>query len=64
MVYGKNDELVPLDNINSLSRRLSTQTGINVDFQKIEGANHFFSNKEKELTSVLDNYIRKESALY
>jgi len=43
---------------------LSIQTGIKVDFQEIEGANHFFSNKEKELSFVLDKYIKKESALY
>ena len=64
IIYGKNDELVPLDNFNSLNKRLSTQTGIKVDFQEIEGANHFFSNKEKELSLVLDKYIKKESALY
>ena len=64
MVCGKNDELVPLDNINSLNKRFSTQAGIKVGFQEIEGANHFFSNKKKELTFVLDKYIKKESALY
>ena len=64
MVYGKNDELVPLDNINSLNKRLSTQVGIKIEFQEIEGANHFFSNKKKELSFVLDKYIKKESALY
>jgi hypothetical protein len=56
--------LVPLDNFNSLNKRLSTQTGIKVDFKEIEGANHFFSNREKELSLVLDKYIKKESALY
>ena len=50
MVYGKKDELVPLDNINLLNKRLSTQVGIKVEFEEIEGANHFFSNKEKELS--------------
>ena len=64
IVYGKNDELVPLDNINSLNKRFSTQAGIKVGFHEIEGANHFFSNKEKELSFVLDKYIQKESALY
>ena len=64
MVYGKNDELVPLDNINSLNKRLSTQIGIKIKFQEIEGANHFFSNRKKELSLVLDKYIKKESALY
>jgi len=64
MVYGKNDELVPLDNINTLNKRLSIQDGIKVEFQEIDGANHFFSNKEKKLSFVLDKYIKKESALY
>jgi len=50
--------------VNSLNRKLSTQTGIKVEFQEIEGANHFFLNKEKELSFVLDKYIKKESALY
>ena len=49
---------------NSLNKRLSILTGIKVNFEEIEGANHFFSNKEKELSLVLDKYIKKESALY
>jgi len=64
IVYGKNDELVPLEHINSLNRRLSTQKGIKVDFKGIEEANHFFSKKEKNLSLVIDKYIKKESALY
>ena len=64
MVYGKKDELVPLDNINLLDKKLSIQVGIKVEFEEIEGANHFFANKEKELFFVLDKYIKKESALY
>ena len=64
IVYGKNDELVPLEHINSLNRRLSTQRGIKVDFKGIEEANHFFSKKEKNLSLAIDKYIKKESALY
>ena len=64
MIYGKNDELVPLDNIHLLNKRLTTQVGIKIEFKEIEEANHFFSNKRKELSFVLDKYIKKESALY
>jgi hypothetical protein len=64
MVYGKKDELVPLENIYSLNKKLSSQKEINVEFNEIEDSNHFFSNNEKELSSVLDKYIKKESALY
>ena len=64
MIYGKNDELVTSEHINLLCKRLTNQKGIKVDFQEIEEANHFFSKKEKELSSALDKYIKKESALY
>ena len=64
IVYGKNDELVSFDYVNSLNKRLFIQRGIKVEFQEIEGANHFFSNKEKELSLELDKYIKKETALY
>jgi len=48
----------------ALNKKLSFQVGIKIEFQEIEGANHFFSNKKKELSFVLDKYIKKESALY
>jgi len=64
MIYGKKDELVPVQYINELNKRLSEQKGIKVEFQSITDANHFFSKSEKELTKNLDKYIKKESALY
>ena len=64
MLYGNNDELVTPEHTNFLSQRLTNQKGVEVGFQAIEGANHFFSKKEKELSSALDKYIKKESALY
>ena len=38
--------------------------GINVEFQSIPDANHFFSKSEISLTKYLDKYIKKETALY
>ena len=64
MVYGKKDELVPVENINELNRRLSDQKGIKVEFQSIPEANHFFSKNESSLVKFLDRYIKKETALY
>ena len=64
VVCGQNDELVPSEYVNLLNKRLSIQKGVKVEFQKIEGANHFFKNKEKELSFELNKYIRSESALY
>ena len=64
MIYGKKDELVPLEYINELDKRLSAQKGIKVEFQSIPEANHFFSKTEETLVKNLDKYIKKETALY
>ena len=64
MIYGKKDELVPLEYITELDKRLSSQKGINVEFKAVGNANHFFSKIENELVKNLDKYIKKETALY
>ena len=64
MIYGKKDELVPLEYITELDKRLSAQKGIKVEFQSITEANHFFSKTEETLVKNLDKYIKKETALY
>ena len=64
VIYGKNDELVPVQHINEMNKRLSAQKGIRVEFQSISDANHFFSKNENQLIKSLDKYIKKETALY
>ena len=64
IIYGKNDELVPIENLNELNKRLSAQKGINVDFQSVSNANHFFSKADIDLIKILNKYIKKETALY
>lgn len=64
IVYGKKDELVPLNSINELKNRLSIQKGINIQFDQIFEANHFFSKSEESLKKTLNKYIIKESALF
>ena len=58
MLYGKNDELVQVDSIFNLKKRLSMQKNIDVKFESIPNANHFYKNKEKELSSIIDRYIK------
>jgi alpha/beta superfamily hydrolase len=64
MIYGKKDELVPVEYITELDKRLSAQKGIKVEFQSVPDANHFFSKTEESLIKSLDKYIKKETALY
>ena len=60
----KKMNLVPVEYINELNKRLSAQKGIKVEFQSISDANHFFSKNEDPLVKSLDKYIKKETALY
>ena len=60
VVYGKNDELVNLESILNLKKRLSIQKNIDVKFESINNANHFYKNKEKELATVIDRYIKEK----
>ena len=64
MIYGDKDELVPLEYIDELNKRLSAQKGIKVEFRSVANANHFFSKNETHLTKNLNEYIKKETALY
>ena len=64
MIYGKKDELVPIQYINELNKRLSEQKGIKVEFQSIAEANHFFTKAEDNLVKALDKYIKKETTLF
>ena len=64
IIHGKKDELVSLQSINDLKNRLSNQKGINVEFDQILEANHFFSKTEVVLKKNINKYIKKESALF
>ena len=58
IIYGKNDELVQDDSIINLKKRLNMQKNINIKFDSIPNANHFFKDKEKELGNLIGEYIK------
>tara|TARA_B100000686_G_C16420828_1_gene777067 strand:- start:511 stop:810 length:300 start_codon:yes stop_codon:yes gene_type:complete len=60
MIYGKNDELSQIDSILNLKKRLSIQKNIEVEFDFINNANHFYKGKEKELANSINTYIREK----
>jgi len=64
VIHGKKDELVSSQSVFELKNRLSNQKGINVLFDPISDANHFFSKSEEILKKSLHKYISKESALF
>ena len=58
ILYGKNDELVQVDSILNLKKRLSMQKNIDVKFDEIPNANHFYKGKEKNMALSIERYIK------
>ena len=63
VLYGKNVELVKIDSILNLKKRLSMQKNIEVKFNVISNANHFYKSKEKELSDTIDSYIKDKISI-
>ena len=59
IVNGSLDSIVPPSDIKVLSDRLKLQKGIEVSHKEIEGADHFFSNFEEEMTNAVNEYLVK-----
>ena len=58
VVYAKNDELVSEESLLNLKKRLDTQKNIEVKFDPILNANHFYVGKEKELSLKINDYLK------
>ena len=63
VLYGKNDELVKPESIEMLKKRLAMQKNIDVKFEQVPNANHFYKGKEKELASSVSNYIKDKMSI-
>ena len=63
VIYSDNDELVTKESINELDNRIKSQKGVEVIFSKIKNSNHFFKDKEKDLSSEIEKYLKEKTAL-
>ena len=63
VVYSENDELVTKESIIELDKRIKSQKGVEVLFESVKSANHFFKNKEGDLNNVVSKYIEQKTAL-
>ena len=64
IIYGKNDELVPEDSLLNLKKRLNMQKNIEVKFDSIINANHFYKGKVKELSSTVERYLKDKVTVF
>ena len=61
IINGSLDGIVPPSDIKVLSDRLKLQKGIEISHKEIEGADHFFTNFEEEMTNAVSEYLATRS---
>ena len=64
IIYGKNDELVPEDSLLNLKKKLNMQKNIDVKFDSIINANHFYKGKMKELSFTVERYLKDKITVF
>ncbi len=61
VVQGAADDLVPETAVRKLVDKLSNQRDIEITYQIIENANHFFGNEMEQLTATVEDYVRQSA---
>lgn len=59
IVHGDKDEIVPLDSVDKLAQKLKAQKTIEVDYEIIKGADHFYADHMDKLTKTVNSYLDK-----
>lgn len=59
IVHGERDTVSPTESVVKLVNKLSQQRGITIDFNVIEGADHYFGTAIDELEEISEAYLNK-----
>jgi uncharacterized protein len=62
IVQGTEDEVVTEPAVVKLVEKLKTQRHITIDYERIEGANHFFEREMDPLMQVVEGYLDRRLA--
>ncbi|MEM6650364.1 MAG: alpha/beta hydrolase [Pseudomonadota bacterium] len=57
VIHGTGDKICPPELTKDVMSKTRTQKGRRIGFETIEGADHFFSNHEKELMTMASGYL-------
>ena len=59
IVQGTGDTVVSHESVGTLVNKLRNQKGIRIDFETIEGSDHFFTNHLATLQSYVNQYLEQ-----
>ena len=62
VVHGTADEIVPMDQVELLLEKVAKQKDTVIDFQPIDGANHFYGEQIDEVERHVTGYLDKRAA--
>ncbi len=63
ILHGANDTVVPSVEVERVVSKLRTQKGIVIDYDLVEGANHFWNEQLKEVETRVGDYLDKRLAM-
>ncbi len=61
VLQGNRDDIVNEGSVAKLVNKLSQQRDIAIDYRVIDGANHFFTQREDELGRHVDDYLQRHA---
>lgn len=61
IIQGTTDTLVPAECVEKLAVKLSRQRDVEIDYQLIEGADHFFNDDLVKVAQLARNYVLKRT---
>lgn len=59
MVHGSVDDIVPAEDVEKLATKLKNQRGIDIAYELIPGAGHFFEDQIVDLTTIAEKYLKQ-----
>ena len=62
ILHGGADDLVPEPEVAELANKLQSQRQIEIDYEVIEGAGHFYERKLDALSQIVERYVARRIA--
>lgn len=57
ITHGDEDKIVPQEDVEKMVERLQAQRGIEIAYESIKGANHFYDQKDDQLSGKVNQYL-------
>ena len=59
IIQGTQDTIVPQPAVDTLVAKLRSQRGVKIDYQLIEGADHFFTDSIPDIAKCASTYLKQ-----